>query len=149
MSHNTPETNLASPPLFLLIRSEDNRYLIPIHEASEVSEHPGLKPLPVRKSGHLGVVNLHGEVVPLLSLKELLGEHDSKTPPSAARPLSRSTKLLVISIPNGSPVAIVCDSIRKIALQSSEIASGTVVNLDREPVQILTWDSIKVALGAS
>lgn len=136
--------------LFLLVYSDVNRYLIPIHEASEVTDFVGLKPFPVANRGHLGVINLHGEVVPILSLAELIGGSGSR----ASRPMetlaaSKANRVLIISPLNGSPIGIICESIRKVAIEIPKIEAGIVVSFEREPVKILTWDSIRESLGAA
>jgi chemotaxis signal transduction protein len=57
----------------LVLTIGDDRYSLDLHDVREVVPEPVLTPLPGAPRGVLGVINLRGDVVPVLDTAHLLG----------------------------------------------------------------------------
>ena len=74
MSHSPPNPTLQSPVLQLVVFSiGGQRYALPLHAVERVLPMVAVSPLPQAPRVALGVINLHGRVVPVLDLQRRFG----------------------------------------------------------------------------
>jgi purine-binding chemotaxis protein CheW len=65
---NTDHHEAEGDPLFLAFKVRDEDYLVPVQSVAEVIQVPKLVPVPDVSPYVLGVINLRGQVVPILDL---------------------------------------------------------------------------------
>jgi purine-binding chemotaxis protein CheW len=74
MSPSPPNPTLQSPVLQLVVFSIDRqRYALPLHAVERVLPMVAVSPLPQAPAVVLGVINLHGQVIPVLDLRRRFG----------------------------------------------------------------------------
>jgi purine-binding chemotaxis protein CheW len=86
---------------FLTFRVAERSYALPAEEIAEVMRVPAMTRVPQSPQALLGVANLRGSVLPVASLRGLLGMSDAPLPPSA--------RAVVVDV--GMIVAIVVDAV--------------------------------------
>jgi purine-binding chemotaxis protein CheW len=86
---------------FLTFRVDQRLYALPASEISEVIRLPAFARVPQSPKSLLGVANLRGAVLPLASLRALLGRQEA-----AASPTARA-----IVLDGAAPVALAVDSV--------------------------------------
>jgi purine-binding chemotaxis protein CheW len=104
-----PSTNTASDR-FLTFRVDAQLYALRAEDVSEVMLLPALAHIPQAPPALLGVANLRGSILPVASLRELLGK-----PLDADMPGARA---IVLDI--GAPVAVVVDSVETLETATPE-----------------------------
>lgn len=65
--------------LFLLFQNADQYFAVPIANVVEVIKSQVLSPIPIERKGLKGLLNLRGDVIPVLSLPQLESESHSLT----------------------------------------------------------------------
>ncbi len=85
---------------FLTFRVEDRLYALPAEEVAEVIRIPAIARVPQAPKGLLGVANLRGEVLPVASLRGLLGRPDVE---------AQASRALVLD--GAAPVALAVDTV--------------------------------------
>jgi purine-binding chemotaxis protein CheW len=85
---------------FLTVQVGDERFALPTSDVAEVIRPPAVTRVPLGPSSLLGVANLRGAVMPVVSLHRLLGQE--RSPSSNAR---------VVVIDRGTPVGLMIDSV--------------------------------------
>lgn len=123
-----PVTN--SSTRFLTFRVAAQLYALNCEDVSEVMRVPSVARIPQGPAALLGVANLRGSVLPIASVRELLGQPVATDSPGA--------RAIVLDI--GAPVAIVVDSVE--ALET--VATGQIDTHKKE----LSEDGVEKLLGA-
>ncbi|MEJ0008666.1 MAG: chemotaxis protein CheW [Steroidobacteraceae bacterium] len=95
---------------FLTFRVDAQLYALRSEDISEVIRVPPLARVPQAPAALLGVANLRGSVLPVASLRELLGK--------APAPLGGSARVIVLDI--GAPVAVLVDSVETLESPGTE-----------------------------
>ncbi|MES2605700.1 MAG: chemotaxis protein CheW, partial [Pseudomonadota bacterium] len=95
---------------FLTFRVDAQLYALRAEDVSEVMLLPALARIPQAPPALLGVANLRGAVLPVVSLRELL-----QKPPA---PNKASTRAIVLDV--GAPVALVVDSVEMLETATAE-----------------------------
>lgn len=90
-----------SSSLFLTFRLHEQLYALPAEHVSEVIHVPAVARVPQGPTALIGIANLRGTVLPVASLREMLG-----LPASVVTPATRAVVLDV-----GAPIAIVVDAV--------------------------------------
>jgi purine-binding chemotaxis protein CheW len=85
---------------FLTIKVGDERFAVPASDVAEVIRPPAVTRVPLGPKSLVGVANLRGAVMPVVSLRALLGTGGE--PPTSPR---------VIVIDRGAPVGLVIDEV--------------------------------------
>lgn len=85
---------------FLTVQVGDERFALPASDVAEVIRPPAVTRVPLGPSSLLGVANLRGAVMPVVSLHRLLG--------GEARPSSNAR---VVVIDRGAPVGLMIDKV--------------------------------------
>src|SRR6185312_10071955 len=97
---------------FLTFRVDRRLYALPADEVSEVIRMPAAARVPQSPRSLLGLANLRGSVVPLASLRRLLGLDD----------LQASSDARAIVLDGSAPVALAVDGVDAlIALDASQV----------------------------
>jgi purine-binding chemotaxis protein CheW len=91
----------SSAQRFLTFRLGERRYALPAAEVTEVVAVPAMTRVPQSPAALLGIANLRGAVLPIASLRGLLG-----VPEEAAR---RNARAIVLNV--GASVALVVDAV--------------------------------------
>ena len=74
MSRSPPNPTLRSPVLQLVVFGiEGQRYALPLNDVERVLPMVAVSPLPQAPAVVLGVINLHGQVIPVLDLRRRFG----------------------------------------------------------------------------
>lgn len=74
MSPSPPNPTLQSPVLQLVVFDiEGQRYALPLNDVERVLPMVAVSPLPQAPAVVLGVINLHGQVIPVLDLRRRFG----------------------------------------------------------------------------
>jgi purine-binding chemotaxis protein CheW len=101
----------------VILRLEEDRYALPTACVRHVVATPGVTPVPTAPPAILGLMNLRGEVVPLLDLARLLGRSEGR---SAHLPFA-----VVVETPNGVAGLTVSEMPRFERLGPEVAASGS------------------------
>jgi purine-binding chemotaxis protein CheW len=133
---------------FLTFRVDDRRYAIPAQDVSEVVRVPPVARVPQAPAGLLGIANLRGSVLPLVSLRVLLGRAEADALPTAR----------AIVVDGAAPVALAVDTVEalvtvdadqvesrqaELAAESGERLQGAFqVSGDQEAFKILDVQSL-------
>ncbi|RFU44507.1 chemotaxis protein CheW [Paraburkholderia sp. DHOC27] len=108
---------------FLTFRIDGRRYALPAHEVAEIIRIPPMTRVPQSPSALLGIANLGGAVLPVVSLRALLGIEETQA--------RASTRAVVLNI--GSNAALVVDAVdnligitpEQIETHQSEVSTET------------------------
>ncbi|HEY6641371.1 chemotaxis protein CheW [Povalibacter sp.] len=122
----TPITN--SSVRFLTFRAGAQLYALRCEDVSEVIRVPAIARIPQGPAALLGVANLRGSVLPVASLRELLGK-----PVAAESPGARAIVLDV-----GAPVALVVDSVETLETVAAAQIETRKKELSAEGAEKLT-----------
>ncbi len=122
---------------FLLLGIGGSSFLLPILEAKEVSEALDVLPYPAQVPGHLGVVNVRGNVLPVLSLERLF-----ESPGPYRLEESSGGKRMVVLGEKDQAFVVIADSIRKVILSSSELKAGETVSWESSPTKVISRQMI-------
>ncbi|CAN5746513.1 chemotaxis protein CheW [soil metagenome] len=95
-----PATSQTEVRRFLTFRSGGELYALPAGQISEVIRLPGVARVPQAPKGLLGLANLRGSVLPVASLRGLLGSEATEAPGSRA-----------IVLDDAAPVVLAVDSV--------------------------------------
>src|SRR6201991_2056129 len=97
---------------FLTFKSEGRFYAVPAASVSEVVRVPPLARVPQAPPSLMGLANLRGSVLPVASVRALLGRQEGAAPPAS--------RLIVLD--GASPVALAVDEVSNLV----RVASGNV-----------------------
>ncbi|MBJ6127018.1 chemotaxis protein CheW [Microvirga splendida] len=107
---------------FLTVQVGDERFALPASDVAEVIRPQAVTRVPLGPSSLLGVTNLRGAVMPVVSLHRLLGSEGS--PSSNAR---------VVVIDRGTPVGLMIDRVTSLGETGADTGAGTparMIDLD-------------------
>jgi chemotaxis signal transduction protein len=119
---------------YLDVTIDKSHFLFPVCEVEEVAEMLPLHPYPLTLSRLLGVVNLRGQVIPVVSVPGFSTN-------SSAAGFSR----LIVTRVGEALFAFACTSVKKLVLkeeQMSEIRAEKVTMVDGGPSELLTASAV-------
>ncbi|WP_243369607.1 chemotaxis protein CheW [Microvirga solisilvae] len=99
---------------FLTIEVGGERFALPASQVAEVIRPPAVTRVPLGPASLLGVANLRGAVMPVVSLQNLLGRQ--QTPSATSR---------VVVIDRGAPVGLVIDRVTSLGTSVSDTQSDS------------------------
>lgn len=108
---------------FLTFRMDESLYALPAEEVSEVLRVPAVARLPQGPRCLLGLANLRGSVLPVASLRGLLGREE--------RAVSSSSRAILLD--GAAPVALAVDSVQGVVTVASERVETTQAELAADP----------------
>src|SRR4051812_16904722 len=97
---------------FLTFRSEGRLYALPAASVSEVMRMPPLARVPQAPRSLMGLANLRGSVLPVASVRALMGREDTAA--------TQAARLIVLDA--ASPVALAVDEVTNLV----RVAAGKV-----------------------
>ncbi|MEI9922532.1 MAG: chemotaxis protein CheW [Bradyrhizobium sp.] len=117
------KTTESADERFLTFKSEGRFYALPAESVSEVARMPLLARVPQAPRSLLGLANLRGSVIPVASVRALLGREDVAT--------TYASRLIVLE--GASPVALAVDEVaslvrvahEKVRTAEADVASET------------------------
>ena len=130
--------------MFVWSKIEDYEFILPIEDIQEVSELSHVKAYPESISGHLGVANLRGQIIPLFCMLALLMQKKSLYLFDKNGHENRSShfKMVVFSNEQHELFAIVVEHVKKINLKSGSRPMHGVYSVKDRPVKLLSKDII-------
>jgi purine-binding chemotaxis protein CheW len=105
-------------------------YALDFQHVNEVVEIPVITPYPETIPGHLGVVNLSGQILPIL---DFTGEYIKV---NRINSLQNSCLLLVVTFTKDNPFGLIIEHPRRVEAAKKLLTSSTI-NIDGLPVRIL------------
>src|SRR5919107_1985872 len=125
----TEAASVAVAQSFLTVKVGDERFAVPASDVAEVIRPPAVTRVPLGPKSLVGVANLRGAVMPVVSLRALLGTEGE--PPVSPR---------VIVIDRGSPVGLVIDEVT--ALGAVDGVGETDRPDDGAPARLINLDGL-------
>lgn len=124
---------------YLQISISDSLFLISISQISEVSEILPIRMYPVHLEGYLGVINLRGKVIPVVSMERFGGKKDW-------RPGDRIVLVNINLASSGiERFALIADSVKKISAPYAD--TGSVITLADKPIRVISGNQILESWG--
>lgn len=108
---------------YLTFRVDQRLYALPAEEISEIILIPQVARVPQSPPGLLGVANLRGSILPLASLRGLLGRGEA--------PVDRFSRAIVLDGP--APVALAVDAVEALVSADGEQVETRQAELAAEP----------------
>jgi chemotaxis signal transduction protein len=132
----------AAPRAFVLLTVADVRLVVPLERLREVVEATPVTPYPIPEPGHVGIANLRGNLLPVVTPGHL---DPTLSALSSRRESSWSPRLLVVfETSDGALIGLGVDGVRKIMVPPEDLPKGDgseyVVAVRGEPVRLLSVD---------
>ncbi len=125
--------------VFLHIVSEGEEYLIPLTDVNEIAEYQQIKPYPLVSEGHIGIIHLRGNVIPVVAI------HSSHLKGSSEVSAKR---IVVLRSQDGEKFAVLATAIKKVSLKKEDTQNGEIVTYNDRPVETLTAGQIMSQIEA-
>lgn len=116
---------------FLTVQVGDERFALPASDVAEVIRPPAVTRVPLGPSSLLGIANLRGAVMPVVSLHRLLGGEVS--PSSNAR---------VVVIDRGNPVGLMIDKVTSLGEAGGASPDSAVDDGAGTPARMIDLDAL-------
>lgn len=134
---------------FVIFELEHLNYAVPIERVNEVTESKDITPLPSALSSIEGVVNLRGEIIPIISLRNVLGfpKHDTThdTKPFQIMVINANHHSYGVIIDQAKDVKSIAESditpLNALIANASHLITSTI-NLNDEIIQVISIDDI-------
>jgi purine-binding chemotaxis protein CheW len=111
---------------FLTFRIGDRLYALPAEDVSEIIRIPPLARVPQAPPSLLGLANLRGRILPVASLRRLLGEADGDDAGSRA-----------IVLTGAAPVAVAVDAVQSLLTVDASLVDARQAGFAAEPGELL------------
>lgn len=122
-----PALGGAAERRFLTFRVDERLYAVPAEEVAEVIRVPAAARVPQAPPALVGLANIRGSVLPLASLRSLLGRGESGVQPSSR----------AIVLEGASPVALLVDAVQALVSVDPERVEMRQAELAAEPGESL------------
>ncbi len=127
----TEAASVAVAQSFLTVQVGDERFALPASDVAEVIRPPAVTRVPLGPSSLLGVANLRGAVMPVVSLHRLLGEEVNPT--SNAR---------VVVIDRGTPVGLMIDKVTSLGETGATSPVSAADDSTGTPARMIDLDAL-------
>ncbi|MBF9198021.1 chemotaxis protein CheW [Microvirga terrestris] len=127
----TEAASAAVAQSFLTVQVGDERFALPASDVAEVIRPPAVTRVPLGPSSLLGVANLRGAVMPVVSLHRLLG--GKVGPSSNAR---------VVVIDRGTPVGLMIDKVTSLGEAGVASPDSTADDGMGKPARVIDLDAL-------
>ena len=97
---------------YIVIRLGDEQYGIDIKYIDNILRVPGITRVPKVPSYITGVINLRGEVVPVMNLRLKMGLEDTE--------FTNSTRIIILRTEQQSMIGVIVDEVKEVVTLSSE-----------------------------
>lgn len=109
----------------------DSHYALDIHSVSEIVEVPVITPYPEIVSGYLGIVNLGGQIIPVV---DFTGKYTNGI---ETYKMQSTHLLLVADFSGNSPLGLIIERPRRVEVLQKTLVSATA-NINNLPVRLLS-----------
>ena len=109
---------------FIKFETEKSAYLVAIEWVREVTDQTNITPYPEETPGHLGLISLRGEILPVIQLEPDV--------PSLA-----ANRLIVFEFEDGAPFCLKATQIKKVSLPTERIKNESIFNIDGKAARVL------------
>lgn len=133
---NKPEGTLEQHA-FIRFNICGSYYALNIQYINEVVEIPIITPYPVAIPGHLGVVNLSGQILPIIDFTHEYSEQNNTDL------LRASCLLLVVSFIKNKPFGLIIKQPHHVQVPTN-LLETTTVNIGGAPVRILDQNDFEI-----
>lgn len=130
---NLQSNGLAELVPVLTLESGGIYYLVDFTYLSEVIELQHIVPYPVPGTLHLGIINMRGNIVPILCLSCLLNK---EIPAGSPNPKGR---IVVFNGPHGH-FGVIAESVRKVAVDPNALETNEELHLGEQVFKVLKSD---------
>jgi purine-binding chemotaxis protein CheW len=127
----TEAASAAVPQSFLTVQVGDERFTLPASDVAEVIRPPAVTRVPLGPSSLLGVANLRGAVMPVVSLHRLLGGEAS---------LSSNARVVVIDC--GTPVGLMIDKVTSLGEAGVASPDSAADDSASTPARMIDLDAL-------
>jgi chemotaxis signal transduction protein len=129
------EAKVATESTFLLLFTlERTVFATPVDRVREIVDHPPLTPLPIADDTFVGVINLRGNLIPILSAARIAG--------GRLRPTT-SGRFVIFETAEKEPFAIEVESVHKVVFDNVEVTRSSrfeeVIRINGGPVHLLNF----------
>ncbi len=97
---------------FIVIRIGDEQYGIDIKYVDNIVRMQKITRVPDVQSYFEGVINLRGEVVPVMNLRKKAGLPDVE--------FTKDTRIIIIKLENNAPIGIIVDAVKEVVTLTSD-----------------------------
>jgi chemotaxis signal transduction protein len=115
----------------LIIKCAGFNFLLGFECVSEVIEYQNIVPYPREHELHIGVLNMRGEIVPVISLLASFGQ---KHPDEAV--LKKDKRIIIVRRHSGT-FALAADLVKKVSVPEGTLAQHTNVEVEGTVYRIL------------
>lgn len=139
---SSQEEDVDTMRVFVLLTIGESRVVVPIERLREVVEATQVTPYPLPEPGYVGVANLRGNLLPVVT-PELLGS--GVLTRGLADP--RDQRLLVVFETEGNAlIGVRASAVRKIIVGADDMPKGDgcddVIAVGGDPVRVLSVDAL-------
>lgn len=121
-----PKKEVVEQQAFIRFDMDESYYALDIHAVNEIVEIPVITPYPTVIPGHIGIVNLSGQILPIIDFTQTTNRLPSQP----------DDLLLVVHFVNWHPFGLMIKHPRRVQVPQKLLVS-TTVNIDGMPVRIL------------
>lgn len=117
-------------PATALLRFETGGRLmaVALEHVREVVDVPPMAPYPEAQPGHLGIVNIRGQIIPVVAT------------PGPALSDAAGLRLLVLEFRLGHRFAIRASKVQKVVHRGGDAPAGQTITLDGRPCRVATGE---------
>lgn len=127
----TEAASTAVAQSFLTVQVGDERFALPASDVAEVIRPPAVTRVPLGPASLVGVANLRGAVMPVVSLHRLLG-----------REMSPSSHARVVVIDRGTPVGLMIDKVASLGQTGATSLESAAADSEGTPAQTIDLDAL-------
>ncbi|MBQ7558213.1 MAG: purine-binding chemotaxis protein CheW [Lachnospiraceae bacterium] len=114
---------------YIVIRLGDEQYGIDIKYIDNILRVPGITRVPKVPSYITGVINLRGEVVPVMNLRLKMGLEDTE--------FTNSTRIIILRTEHQSMTGVIVDEVKEVVTLSSEQVDDVNHETNSEEVRFI------------
>lgn len=114
---NELSTNVSEMTQYIVIRIGDEQYGIDIKYIDNIVRLQQITRVPQVPEHFKGVINLRGEVIPVMSLRIKMGLEADET--------TKDTRIIIIKMAQHEPIGMMVDSVKEVVnLEAAEVEKG-------------------------
>lgn len=118
------------PVVFIQFTIDDAHFAINIVNVKEIVENTSITPYPEERLGHLGIISLRGQIIPVVEIiKNQISDKAAK-----------KRRFVILEFDKDFLLCIPVDKARRVELMAKDYAKKTFINIDDLPVKILAAD---------
>ncbi len=115
---------------YIVVKLGDEKYGIDISNVDNIVRMQRITRVPKSQPQYVGVINLRGEVVPIMSLRKRFGLEDDE--------YTNSTRIIIIRMEDQSMIGFVVDEVQEVVNLDPRTIEKPAFKLDEENAAFLT-----------